>query len=122
MDAARAASRKLGRSYLGEIDAGRYHHIEYDQQHLWVLDQEFVLPHRDSALVVMIDGVDDPGGPRIADHAYIAAAMPEKFWTKSWTSGDTTFTVHTRNTDSLLLEALRASPAVLAFVDAPGSR
>ena len=121
-DSARAASGKLGRSYLGEVRANGIHYVEYDQQHLWALGQEFNLPHRDSALVLMIDGVDAPGGPRVAGHAYIAAEMPEKFWTKTWTSGDTTFFVHSGNTDAMLLEALRASPAVRAFIATAGSR
>jgi len=121
-NAGRAASRERGREHLGGVRANGYHYADHDQQRLWVLDQEFALRRRDSALVVMVDGVDAPNGPTISGYAYIGAEMPENFWQKMWTSGDTMFIVRSRNAKGLLLQALRASPMVRTFLDGKPTR
>lgn len=115
-NAARSASQDQGRVHLGGVHANGYQYAEYDRERLWVLDQEFVLPQRDSALVVMVDVGTAPNTARVVGYSYIGAQMPDGFWSKSWSSGDTTFIVRSRNHQELLIQALRASPVVRAFI------
>jgi len=121
-NAARSASQDQGRVHLGGVHANGYQYAEYDRERLWVLDQEFVLPQRDSALVVMVDVGTAPNTARVVGYSYIGAQMPDSFWSKSWSSGDTTFIVRSRNPQDLLTQALRASPIVRAFIDGSSAK
>ena len=100
---------------------GRVHIVEFDTDGdtLWLRDTMFVIPSRDSAIVLMLDRIDDStrATPVLAGHAYIAATMPESFWQKSWTSGDTTFMVRPRDVDGTLKRALLTNSKVAAFLD-----
>src|SRR5689334_22649377 len=82
-NAARSASQDQGRVHLGGVHANGYQYAEYDRDRLWVLDQEFVLPHRDSALVVMVDVGTAPNTARVVGYTYISGQMPDSFWSKS---------------------------------------
>ncbi|HYD54197.1 MAG TPA: hypothetical protein VEA99_16295, partial [Gemmatimonadaceae bacterium] len=66
---------------------------EYDRGRrvLFVLGQRFSVPERDSTLVVLLEsrGAD---GPAIVGSRYASFVIPQEYWTRSWTSGDTTFT------------------------------
>ena len=122
---AQFASAEAGRQFLGGFYSNGFHYADYsaDRRRLWVLGREYALPERDSALVVMVDRVDGVGGPVvIAGYAYMTAQLPERYWLKSWMSGDTTFMVHPRDQQHLLLEALRGVTAVRAFIEGPPSR
>jgi hypothetical protein len=79
--------------------------------------QTFPLVRRDSILVVMVT-VSAPDSSRTVTTAFIGPDLPEDYWPKTWSSGDTTFTVHTRwsRQHVILLEALNRSPAVAAFL------
>ncbi|HEY0971841.1 MAG TPA: hypothetical protein VGE02_12805 [Gemmatimonadales bacterium] len=119
MRAARFASEEAGRQLLGGFHANGFHSAEYsqDRSRLWVLGREYPLPDRDSALVVMVDVGGGAGVPdSIVGHAYIPAELPERYWGKSWTSGDTSYFVRPRRTEGLLLDALRHASAVRIFL------
>jgi len=122
--AANRTSRELQRQRLGGIYAGgHYHDFEHssDGTKLWVLDQEFSLPRGDSALVVMVDDIDR-ASVAVAAYAYISAEMPDRYWSKMWTSGDTTYMVRGKDTEALFLQALRSAPVVKAFLDGTDRR
>jgi hypothetical protein len=79
--------------------------------------QSFPLVRRDSILVIMVT-VSAPNSPRTVTTAFIGPDLPEDYWPKIWTSGDTTFSVHPRwsRQHAILLEALNRSPTVAAFL------
>jgi hypothetical protein len=103
--------RSLDIVHEGEIDARR--------TTIRVRDRLFPLPQRDSALVLMLDQTRDSSfTPNVVGTAYVPAVMPDGYWTKSWTSGDTTFTVRPRRSAEVLTDLLRANPAVRRFLEA----
>jgi hypothetical protein len=77
-------------SYFAEVDSAR--------TTLTILGQRFRLPPRDSALIVLVDRVDRVGGdPVVAGSTVVDARLPDASPTRTWTSGDTTFTIRSRN-------------------------
>jgi hypothetical protein len=115
------AAEDSGRSFLGGFTGGVIQNAyvsRADRQTLWVEGETFAVPERDSALVVLVDLTGAPAQPaRVVGRAYVPAELPEAFWPKHWTSGDTTFLVHSRNAHGILREALRTDPIIRAFVD-----
>lgn len=96
-------------TYGGELDR--------DRNSFHLLGKTYEIPLRDSAIVLMVDRVDSPGGPPfVAGVAYIDAHLPDAFWTKSWSSGDTTFIVHAGSGSHALETALQRIPAVRDFL------
>lgn len=84
---------------------------------LHVLGRTFAVPERDSVLVVMMDRAYGDGGPSLAGTTYVPLlALPDEFWPRMWTRGDTTFIVHPHHQGDLLAAALRKSPTVAAFM------
>ena len=82
-------------------------------------DRLFPLPQRDSALVLMIDQTRDSAfTPHVVGTAYVPAVLPEGYWSRSWTSGDTTFFVRPRRSAEVLTDVLRRNPAVRRFLEA----
>lgn len=119
--AATVASHQAGRDQFGGVFGGdtyQYAELSRRENRLWVLGQEYHIPVRDSAIVVMVDGIDQPAGSSVVGVAYIPAEMPDGYWSKMWTSGDTTFMVHpSRNSGAMLETALRSSPVIRQFLD-----
>jgi hypothetical protein len=93
--------------------------LDPEYRTLYVGDQRFALPLRDSALVVMVDLTRDTAQtPVVVGTAFIPATLPESFWPKFWVHGDTTFHVQPRGDQSVLI-ALRAHPRIRAFLESP---
>jgi len=117
----RRAAEDSGRSFLGGstgVVIQNAYVTRSDRQTLWVEGEAFTVPERDSALVVLVDLTGAPAQPaRVVGRAYVPAELPEAFWSKHWTSGDTTFLVQSRNAHGILREALRTDPIIRAFVD-----
>jgi len=113
------AAERAGRIRLGAFYANRVHgaDVSRDGTFLWVLGQQFTLPLRDSALVILVDHVDS-ASPTIDGTAHIAATLPAEYWGKVWESGDTTFLIRPRNTADHLRQALAISPQIQRFLDA----
>lgn len=85
---------------------------------LLVLDEAFVLPERDSAVVVLVDGVfGGPTPPRIVEVLRVPSPSRVSAKTKRWTSGDTTFIVQPKKEGPSGEEFLRSIPAVRNFID-----
>lgn len=114
----RDAAQDSGRLLAGANMDGIVYAASVDRDGtLHVLGRRYVVPSRDSALVVMVDQSGAQGAaPRIVGTAYIGANMPDAFWSHSWTRGDTTLSIFPRNSSALLLAALEKAPAVAAFI------
>ena len=83
---------------------------------LFAAGQAFVLPRRDSALVVMVDHFGGRQPPTVVRTAWIPASMPDGYWAKTWVSGDTTFRVMPRLDSVLLQDALMRVPSISEFL------
>ncbi|HVT37833.1 MAG TPA: subclass B3 metallo-beta-lactamase [Gemmatimonadaceae bacterium] len=123
----RAASREaedLGRTFAGGSSNGHWWTASLSSRTqrtpvdtLFVLGRAFLLPARDSALVVMIDGVEgDSLPPRYLGVAWVSAELESAYWPKNWVSGDTTFFVHRDGQGEILRKALEAAPSVRQFL------
>jgi len=120
----RRAAEDSGRTFLGGSSSERWWSAAYTQRlrgtsgdTLFVLEAQFAIPLRDSALIVMIDGLNDgTAGPTLLGTAWMPAVMEPSYWPKHWTSGDTTFTVRPRRQVEILRAALLGIPAVQAFL------
>ena len=78
----------------------------------------------DSALVVMV-AVPDTGTQRTMSSSYIArAALPREYWSRTWTSGDTTFTVNPdwSRRHALLVQALMSTPRTAQFMEGTSAK
>lgn len=92
--------------------------IDSANRRIRIRDRIFAVPERDSALVVMVDLTRDSAyTPLVVGYTYVPAELPEGYWTKHWTSGDTTFFVRPRNNDVMLSRLLRANPSIAAFLN-----
>jgi len=98
-----------GVSYVAEVDSAR--------TTVKVLSQSFRVPARDSALIVLVDRTDAVGGePTVARTIVVDGRFPTPPLPKTWTSGDTTFTVRAPSRDrENLLMVLQRDPVVDAF-------
>ena len=96
-------------SHYGLIDEGH--------RRVTLEGTSFSLAPSDSALVIMV-AIQSSGGPRTITTARLSTRLPEDYWTRMWSSGDTTFIVRPRldRLNAMLLTALRSSPAVAAFL------
>lgn len=122
----RRAAEDSGRAFLGGQSYDRTWSAAYTGfisargrtvDTLFVMDQRFVIPRRDSALIVMVDEVDGPASQsRIHGTAWMPAQLDAAYWPKFWTSGDTTFSVMPRRDQTILRDALERIPAVKAFL------
>ncbi|HKO16164.1 MAG TPA: hypothetical protein VJU87_07990 [Gemmatimonadaceae bacterium] len=96
-------------SYFAQLDSGR--------TTLTILGRSFPLPTADSALVVLVDRADGVGGaPTIAGTAVIDGRFPADPVPKTWTSGDTIFTIRVpdRGNENLRM-VLGRNPMAAAF-------
>jgi hypothetical protein len=115
------AAEDSGRLTIGGFNGTVHYQAMLDREYrtLYVGDQRFAIPLRDSALVVMVDQTRDAAQtPVVVGTASIPAALPESFWPKFWVHGDTTFHVQPRDDQSVLI-ALRAHPRIRAFLESP---
>jgi hypothetical protein len=118
--ALRRAAEDSGWRFMGGQEGAVIQELVIDStdSRLRVRDRIFAIPGRDSALVVMVDMTRDPANtPVIVGHAYVPAQLPEGYWPKHWTSGDTIFSVRPRNADQMLTRLLRTNPSIAAFLD-----
>jgi hypothetical protein len=118
---ASAAATLAGRSLMGGSGgrASYWAEIDNDGNTMYVLGTAYHIPVKDSTLVILVDRVDRVGGePFVVGSAVIDGRMTSDLEPKTWTSGDTTFTVRQSKTSSLdvFLEALKRDPAVAAFI------
>lgn len=87
---------------------------------LFVLDRSFVVPPRDSALVVLMDSVWTPThAPRIVGVATIPSLMEPVPADKRWVSGDTTFWVRVRPKGGGIPESILSHPMVKEYLSPP---
>jgi hypothetical protein len=118
-EAARVAAVVANRGFFGSGGAAPYWgEIDNRNQRLYLLGQEFALPPRGSALVVLIDRIDRVGGaPIVIGSAVIDGQLPPEVRSRTWTSGDTTFTIRpSRSGTDAFLETLKQDPAIAAFL------
>jgi len=115
---ARVASEQAGRISVGGFFAKKFFTLEYspDYRRVWVLGQEFAIPLRDSAIVVMVDRVDElEGPPVVVGHEYISGRLPDLYWATGRTSRDS-FSVVLANSYRLLESAMSVNPKLRAFL------
>jgi hypothetical protein len=113
---ARRDAEDRGWSFFGSGYAYGLH--SEDRRQLSVEGRTFEIVRTDSALVVMVS-IAAFGLPRAVTTARIAAdAVPEAFWPRTWSSGDTTFFVHPRypRDVEMLRRALVTSTVVHDFL------
>lgn len=85
---------------------------------LFVLGARLPIPLSDSALVVMVDGLnDDTGTSVLVGTAWMPAELEAGYWPRHWTSGDTTFMVRPRFDNNILRAALLRIPSVRSFLE-----
>ena len=72
-------------AYFARLDSAR--------RSLTVLDRVIRVPPRDSALVVLVDRVDQDGGPRVIEALVVDGRYPAPVEPRHWQSGDTLFTI-----------------------------
>jgi hypothetical protein len=109
---AHAAGGQWSGAQIGTIVYGAIH----DPRGAWVeiLGQRWTLPRHDSALVVLVDRVDGVGGaPIVLEVLRIPSVLPSDILSRTWVSGDTTFTVRPRGSVQNALRALLSRPPSL---------
>lgn len=117
---ASAAAALAGRSLMGG-SSGRgtyWAEVDRDENTIYVLGTAYHVPVKDSTLVILVDRVDHSGGePFVIGSAVIDGRLPSDLVTKTWTSGDTTFTIRPSKSGlDVFLEGLKKDPAVAAFI------
>jgi len=116
---ARRGAEDRGRTFLGSLTNRVVRMAEYDpeRRQVFVLGREFALADatKDSALVILID-MTEPGEATVAGTAWVGRDLPSDAWGRSWSSGDTTFIVRSRQREAHLLALLRRSAEVRAFL------
>lgn len=116
---ARRAALAANHGFSGSGGANpRWVEIDNAKRHLYVVGRDFALPPRGSTLVVLIDRIDRMGGsPVVVSVAVVDAQFTLEARPKTWTSGDTTFTVRpSKNGIDAFLETLNGDPSVGAFI------
>ena len=117
---ASAAATLAGHSLMGGYSGRGVYWAEVDGEAntLVVLGKTYAVPPKDSVLIILVDRIDRVGGePFIVGSAVIDGRMSSEFVTKTWTSGDTTFTVRPpKNGLDVFLENLKKDPAIAAFI------
>ncbi|MGH9885827.1 MAG: hypothetical protein ACREBE_09880, partial [bacterium] len=91
---AQLAVMAADRVFMGGSNGSISYGSEIDRRgsRLYLLGQEYAIPERDSALVIMIDRVDGIGGPPVVvAAAVIDGRLPPEVQSKTWISGETTF-------------------------------
>lgn len=73
------------------------------------------VPWSDSTLVVLVDQDRGTAGPTVAQH-FIKVELPDDYWPKQWTNGDTTFFVRPSRAPTLLRAALSGIPGIERFL------
>jgi hypothetical protein len=118
-EAARKAAAMNDAIFLGAYSRGIAYYAEVDSSRtrVKIFDQSFRVPPRDSALVVLVDRTDGVGGePTVARTVVVDGRFPASPLPKTWTSGDTIFTIRVPDRDhENLLMVLARDPAVAAF-------
>lgn len=124
-DQARIAALTADHGFLGG-GGGHPYWAEIDRQNrkISVLGREFDLPARGSALVVLVDRLDGIGGPTtVIGSAVVDGQLGPEVRTKTWRSGDTTFTVSpSKSGIDVFLETLKEDPLIAAFLSDGGTR
>jgi hypothetical protein len=117
---ASAAATLGGHNLMGGYGGHAAYWAEVDGEGntLVVLGKTYAVPPKDSTLIILVDRVDYVGGePFIVGSAVIDGHMSSEFIAKTWTSGDTTFTVRpAKNGLDVFLENLKKDPAIAAFI------
>ena len=117
MDSASRAARARGNQAGGGITPRGAAWVEYDDRRrvVLVLDQEWSVPRRDSALVLLVDRIDGAGGPTTVDAVVIAVAplaeAPDGATSRSPTPD------FMRRLEAHWQRALRGNPKVRAFLE-----
>jgi hypothetical protein len=116
---ARRGAEDRGRTFLGSLTNRVVRTAEYDaeRRRIFLLGREFSLADspKDSALVILID-MAETGEATVAGTAWMGRELPSEAWGRSWSSGDTTFIVRSRQREAHLLALLRRSAEVQAFL------
>jgi hypothetical protein len=119
---ASAAATLAGRSLMGGSSgrAAYWAEVDRDENTIYLLGAAYHVPVKDSTLVILVDRVDRVGGEAfVVGSAVIDGHLPSDLAPKTWTSGDTTFTVRPPTSKTgleVFLEALKKDPAVAAFI------
>jgi hypothetical protein len=122
---ARRAAEDSGRAFLGGSSNERWWSAAYTQRSfrgasgdsLYVAGKQFAIPLRDSALIVMIEGLNDGiATPAFFATGWMQAALEADYWPKHWTSGDTSFIVRPRRQMEILRAALLGHPEMRNFL------
>jgi len=116
---AQLAAAAADRSFFGGGGATPYWgEIDRQSRRLYLLGQEYAIPGRDSALVVLIDRIDNVGGPAVViGAAVVDGRLPPEVDTKTWVSGDTTFMVRpSRSAVEVFLGMLKEDAVIAAFL------
>jgi hypothetical protein len=118
-NAAHKAALMNDAMFLGGYSRGVAYYAELDSARttLKILNRSFRVPPRDSALIVLVDRTDGVGGvPTVTRTVVVDGRFPEPPTPKTWTSGDTIFTIRVPDRDQEnLLMVLQRDPAVAAF-------
>jgi hypothetical protein len=108
----RDAAEDSGRTFAGGVQRGIVRHASWTPVALWVAGQRFALPADDSALVVVVDLPEAPGGStRVVKTSFVPASVPPDFWPQMMNRGDTMlfYQAPRQRTTELLLSHLRAN-------------
>ena len=112
---ARAVGGQWGGAQVGKVIYGAIH----DPGGRWVqiLGKRWTLPLRDSALVVLVDRIDDVGGPPIiVAHRFIESSLPANLFWYNTESRDTSHSLLPPGlVRSALLELLSRSATIREF-------
>jgi hypothetical protein len=118
-NAAQKAALLTDAMFLGGYSRGVAYFAELDSARTTVkiLNHSFRVPPRDSALIVLVDRTDGIGGvPTVTRTVVVDGRFPTPPTPKTWTSGDTIFTIRVPDRDQAnLLMVLQRDPAVAAF-------
>jgi hypothetical protein len=118
-NAAQKAALMTDAMFLGGYSRGVAYYAELDSARtaLKILNRSFRVPPRDSALIVLVDRTDGVGGvPTVTRTVVVDGRFPAPPTPKTWTSGDTIFTIRVpdRGLENLLM-VLQRDPAAAAF-------
>lgn len=112
-------AQERGRIHIGGgISNGVLHQgLELSQgfDTIFVAGRILDVPWSDSTLVVLVDEDRGTAEPTVAHHR-IKLELPDDYWPKQWTNGDTTFFVRPSRAPTLLRAALSGIPGIERFL------
>jgi hypothetical protein len=119
-DLARKTALMRDAIFLGGNARGIGYYAELDSARtvVTILDHSYRIPPRDSALIVLVDRIDGVGGmPTVTGTAIVDGRFPTPQTPKTWTSGDTVFTIRVpdRQQENMLM-VLQRDTIVAAFL------